>query len=231
MSSSGRSTSQDDIRAHINSSLFARRGPLADGTPDETLIAFLKIYEMEADGGSETSYLVLAVSKSGRVVIHKAKRGSDLSFSKGKTWSMEDIRVLEVISPSAFALTMTSRRYRWSTERPKDQTNFLSTIARVYRSYTNGRLPELVNFSPPPQQGPPQSQAQQRSPAVAGPSSEPPPSAFPVPRSRRASFNPPSLDTIISRDVLLQGRTGLLPGDASMTIDDTEGGDDAVLKN
>ncbi|ODN76094.1 hypothetical protein L202_06031 [Cryptococcus amylolentus CBS 6039] len=189
MSSSGRSTSQDDVRAHINSSLFARRGP--DGTPDETLIGFLKIYEIEADGGSKTRYLILAVSKSGKVVIHKAKRNSNLSFSKGKTWNMEDIRVLEVISPSEFALTMTSRRYRWSTERPKDQTNFLSTIARVYRSYTNGRLPELINFSPPPQQGPPQSQAQQLSPAVASPLSEPPPSAFPVPRMGPGDLAPP----------------------------------------
>ncbi|WVQ76259.1 hypothetical protein IAR50_005924 [Cryptococcus sp. DSM 104548] len=188
MSSTGRSTSQDDIRAHINSSLFSRRGP--DGTPEESLIGFLKVYEVEADGGSKTRYLILAVSKAGKVVIHKAKRNSNLSFSRGKTWNMEDVRVLEAISPSEFALTMTSRRYRWSTERPKDQTSFLSTLARVYRSYTNGRLPELINFSPPPPQGS-SPQVQQPPPAATSPMSDPPPSSFPVPRMGPGDLAPP----------------------------------------
>lgn len=32
--------------------------------------------------------------------MHKAKRNNNLSFSKGKTWSLEDMRVLEVIGVS-----------------------------------------------------------------------------------------------------------------------------------
>lgn len=42
----------------------------------------------------------LAVTKFGKVVLHKAKRNNNLSFSKGKTWQLEDMRGLEVISVS-----------------------------------------------------------------------------------------------------------------------------------
>ncbi len=38
-----------------------------------------------------------SVTKFGEVVIHKAKRNNNLSFSKGKTWQLEDMRVLEVV--------------------------------------------------------------------------------------------------------------------------------------
>jgi len=38
-----------------------------------------------------------AVTKLGKVVIHKAKRNNNLSFSKGKTWQLEDVRAVEVM--------------------------------------------------------------------------------------------------------------------------------------
>jgi hypothetical protein len=37
------------------------------------------------------------VTKFGKVVMHKAKRNNNLSFSKGKTWQLDDVRALEVI--------------------------------------------------------------------------------------------------------------------------------------
>ena len=43
---------------------------------------------------------LMAVTKVGKVVVHKAKRNSNLSFSKGKTWSLEDMRVVEVVGVS-----------------------------------------------------------------------------------------------------------------------------------
>ncbi|WVQ93808.1 hypothetical protein IAU59_000886 [Kwoniella sp. CBS 9459] len=147
-----RQPSADDVRQHIISSLFARRGD--DGTPDETLISYIKVYEEDpADptGGQKTRYLMLSVTKLGKVVIHKAKRNNNLSFSKGKTWHLEDMRVLEVIGPVDFALTMTIRRYHWTTDRPKDQTHFLNSVVKVYRTYTKGETPELIGFNPGPQ--------------------------------------------------------------------------------
>lgn len=89
----------DDVRQHIIDSLFSRKDPA--GTPEETLISFVKVYEDEGGGGADaikTRYLMLAVTKLGKVVIHKAKRNNNLSFSKGKTWQLEDMRVLEQIS-------------------------------------------------------------------------------------------------------------------------------------
>jgi hypothetical protein len=32
--------------------------------------------------------------------MHKAKRNNNLTFSKGKTWQLEDVRALEVIGVS-----------------------------------------------------------------------------------------------------------------------------------
>ena len=120
---SDRRLSVDDVRQHIINSLFWKKDE--SGTADETLISFLKVYEEEPGDktGPKTRYLMLAgesgsqrlglklaarsarekfkltmaVTKMGKVVIHKAKRNANLSFSKGKTWNLEDMRVLEVI--------------------------------------------------------------------------------------------------------------------------------------
>nr|XP_019014642.1 exocyst protein [Kwoniella pini CBS 10737]OCF53423.1 exocyst protein [Kwoniella pini CBS 10737] len=146
-----RQPSFDDVRQHIISSLFARRDE--DGTPEETLISYLKVYEEDpgdGQGGQKSRYLMLSVTKLGKVVIHKAKRNNNLSFSKGKTWQLEDVRILEVIGPTDFALTMTIRRYHWTTERPKDQSHFLNSIVKVYKTYTKGDTPELIDFTPGP---------------------------------------------------------------------------------
>ena len=54
-----RSTSNDEVRQHIVSSLFSRRAE--DGTPEETLISYLKVYEDEGGGGgAKTRYLMLS---------------------------------------------------------------------------------------------------------------------------------------------------------------------------
>jgi hypothetical protein len=102
-----RPASADDVRQHIISSLFSRTDE--KGTPEETLIAYLKVQEDDSglDGapsggaGVKTRYLMLAVTKLGKVVIHKAKRNSNLTFSKGKTWNLEDVRTVEMIGVSS----------------------------------------------------------------------------------------------------------------------------------
>jgi hypothetical protein len=101
-----RPSGTDDVRQHIISSLFSRTDET--GTAEETLISFVKVQEDESgpDGapsggaGVKTRYLMLAVTKLGKVVVHKAKRNSNLTFSKGKTWNLEDVRVIEMIGVS-----------------------------------------------------------------------------------------------------------------------------------
>nr|ODO04430.1 hypothetical protein L204_00790 [Cryptococcus depauperatus CBS 7855] len=186
MSSHARSSSADDTRSHINASLFAKR--TADGTLEESLISFLKVFEDDPDGESKTRYLILAVSRMGKVAIHKAKRNSNMSFSKGKTWNLEDVRVLEVIGSSNFALTMTTRRYIWATERPKDQNAFLATLTKVYKSYTNGHFPELINFNPSSNTPSAQAYISQNQPHLPFA-----PSAFPTSRAYNALVPPQQL--------------------------------------
>jgi len=48
---------------------------------------------------------------------------------------------------------MTIRRYQWQTERAKEQSHFLNSIVKVYKTFTKGDLPELINFGPPPDSG------------------------------------------------------------------------------
>jgi hypothetical protein len=45
---------------------------------------------------------------------------------------------------------MTSRRYQWKTEKARDQVYFLNSIIKVYKTYTKGQMPELINFQPAP---------------------------------------------------------------------------------
>jgi hypothetical protein len=70
---------------------------------------------------------------------------------------------------------MTSRTYIWQTERPRDQLNFLSTTCKVYRKYTQGRLPALLNlnFSLDDDNGSTQSAGPSPSPAHAQPQIQP----------------------------------------------------------
>jgi len=52
--------------------------------------------------------------------------------------------------PTEFSLTMTIRRYVWTTEKPKEQSHFLTSVVKVYKTYTKGEVPELINFQLPP---------------------------------------------------------------------------------
>lgn len=50
----------DETRQHIIASVFSRNA--ADGTPEETLISYVKVYEQEGEGsaGLKSRYLLLA---------------------------------------------------------------------------------------------------------------------------------------------------------------------------
>lgn len=141
-----------EAKDQIIQSLFSARSQ--DGHLVETYIAHLKVWEDvpassgQPDAGTKKSrYLMLAVTLQGKVLLHKGKRNNNGSFSKGKTWNLEDLGQVEVVTPQTFALSMTSRTYIWSTERPRDQQVFLATICKIYRKYTQGNLPNLKNLN------------------------------------------------------------------------------------
>lgn len=119
--------------------------------------------------------LPLPASRTGRCIIHKCKRNSNNTFSKGKTWNVEDIRALEVFDVSIywhpscradrvaallltsfdpatfpcqsfhFGLTM-SKPYRWETEREREQQAFVEAVAKVYNKYMRRPIPRIVGL-------------------------------------------------------------------------------------
>jgi hypothetical protein len=58
MASQQRPAAVDDTKHHIVQSLFSKVDE--QGTADETLISYLKVYEDEGEGGQKTRYLMLA---------------------------------------------------------------------------------------------------------------------------------------------------------------------------
>lgn len=74
-------------------SLSASFSPLAPACP-------LHLYGYLSAGEADGCPFVLGwvtAARSGRCFVHKAKRNSNGTFSKGKTWNLEDLRVLEVV--------------------------------------------------------------------------------------------------------------------------------------
>jgi hypothetical protein len=110
----------DEVRQHLISSLFSKRDE--NGTNEETLISYVKVFEDEstgdnAMGGQKTRYLMLAVTKLGKVVVHKGKRNNNMTFSKGKTWEMEHLKAVEVVSVSMQSCFIGPQPYSYTPSR------------------------------------------------------------------------------------------------------------------
>ncbi|BEJ16672.1 hypothetical protein CspHIS471_0600730 [Cutaneotrichosporon sp. HIS471] len=140
------SSSSEDTRTLIVRSLFSRKAD--DGTLEETLVTYLRVKEDDGHGSSKTRYLFLAVTRLGECMLHKGKSNSNGTFSRGKTWRLSDMRALEQIGLRDFALTMTIRRYHWSSDSSRDQHAFLASLLKAFRSVTGGSLPQVINFTP-----------------------------------------------------------------------------------
>ncbi|KAL1407120.1 hypothetical protein Q8F55_006534 [Vanrija albida] len=137
--------SADTTRTQMTASLFSRTD--ADGTLEEQLVSHIVIHEPEP-GGVKTRYLMLAVTKDRRYLIHKGKRNSNGTFSKGKTWSFDDMRALERVGPAEFSLTMTVRRYVWKTDREDDMAAFLTSLVVASKAVPRPQNLAIINFVP-----------------------------------------------------------------------------------
>ncbi|CAO1631790.1 unnamed protein product [Sympodiomycopsis kandeliae] len=123
---------------------------LRSRNPQNNYIAHLKIWEqieapppgptLSANGGGSASkkarYLIMAVQRdTGKVSINKAKRNANGSFSVGKDWDLNTLKAVHVTSDTNFTLTL-ARAYAWTTDRPREQYLFLTSLVNVYRKYT-----------------------------------------------------------------------------------------------
>ncbi|KAH0544376.1 hypothetical protein FGG08_001517 [Glutinoglossum americanum] len=108
--------------------------------------------------------IVVAVRKSGRVRMHKARENVNGSFSIGKTWHLDDLTAIESFtrstaggregeeerkwaSGSGFTVTLL-KPYFWMAGSPKEKEFFIASLTKIYRKYTGGRLPQLTGFDP-----------------------------------------------------------------------------------
>ncbi|KAG8862976.1 hypothetical protein FRB96_000396 [Tulasnella sp. 330] len=134
----------DDVRQQIITTALAKRGD--DGQFEETYVYHLKIWE-EDDAGGKSRLLILSCG-NGRGNLHKAKQNPSGSVSIGKTWKLEDVRVLEATDSNTIKITL-NRSYTWTTERDREHMAFLIAAAQLHQRLCGNAPLQLVGFSLP----------------------------------------------------------------------------------
>ena len=108
--------------------------------------------------------IIVAVKKTGRVRMHKARENANGSFSIGKTWVLDDLSIIHSFThliPSnaeereykeragsvGFIITI-QKPYYWQASTPKEKDFFIYSLIKIYKKYTGGKLPQLYGFEP-----------------------------------------------------------------------------------
>lgn len=108
-----------DQRQKIIASVFSRRN--ASGNLEEAYVSHVKIWEDAGveGGGKKPRYILLsrmspvpfvemvginlgAEANNGSGFIHKSKLNTNGSFSVGKTWTLSELRAVEVVNVCGF---------------------------------------------------------------------------------------------------------------------------------
>ena len=106
--------------------------------------------------------IIVAVRRSGRVRMHKARENGNGTFSIGKTWVLDDLSAIESfigITPrsvedqqkkewagSVGFLVTIQKPYYWQATTSKERDFFIGSLIKIYRKYTGGNLPQLLGF-------------------------------------------------------------------------------------
>jgi hypothetical protein len=152
--------------------------------------------------GKKPRLIIVAVRKSGRVRMHKARENANGTFSIGKTWMLDELSAVESFTGSksstfeeeqrkqwaggtGFIVTLL-KPYYWQANTPKEKDFFIASLVKIFVKYTGGKTPQLIGFDPrqadqlsgmsSSQSRPPPSNAEPRA-APLPPSQAPPPSA------------------------------------------------------
>ncbi|KAI9675506.1 MAG: hypothetical protein M1829_003310 [Trizodia sp. TS-e1964] len=161
----------EDEKRRIIDSCFSKKE--ADGSLVESYITHIRVLEDASYPSSpppptsppeskKPRLIVVAVRKSGRVRMHKARENSNGSFSIGKSWVLDDLSAVESFggsSPSTqegedrkqwagslgFIVTIV-KPYYWQAGTSKEKDFFIASLAKIYRKYTGGKLPDLIGF-------------------------------------------------------------------------------------
>ncbi|ERF73871.1 hypothetical protein EPUS_05883 [Endocarpon pusillum Z07020] len=167
----------EDEKRRIIESCFSKKDP--DGSPSESYITHIQITEdalypsspAPPDSGLENKksrVIVVAVRKSGRVRVHKARENSSGSFSIGKTWNLDDLGPLQSwtgavpktadehqqkmwASDVGFTVTL-GKPYYWQASTSGEREFFIGSLIKIYRKYTGGKVPDMIGFDPAEQE-------------------------------------------------------------------------------
>ncbi|KAL8802757.1 MAG: hypothetical protein Q9182_003592 [Xanthomendoza sp. 2 TL-2023] len=161
----------EDEKRRIIESCFSKRD--ADGSVTESYITHIRVVEDAAypsspppvqspEDNKKPRIIVVAVRKTGRVRMHKARENANSTFSIGKTWNLDDLSGIESFTNSTptnleeqqnkqragsvgFIVTIT-KPYYWQAATAKEKEFFIFSLIKIFKKYTGGKIPELVGF-------------------------------------------------------------------------------------
>ncbi|KAI4161766.1 MAG: hypothetical protein LQ342_004598 [Letrouitia transgressa] len=163
----------EDEKRRIMESCFSKKDP--DGSISESYITHIRVVEDAAypsnppppqspESNKKPRIIIVAVRKTGRVRMHKARENASGTFSIGKTWNLDDLSAIQSytnavpVTPEereekqraagiGFVVTIT-KPYYWQAATAKEKEFFIFSLIKIYKKYTGGKLPDLLGFDP-----------------------------------------------------------------------------------
>ncbi|KAK6541255.1 hypothetical protein TWF694_008621 [Orbilia ellipsospora] len=147
----------ENERTRIQQSCFSRAD--ADGQLLECYITHVRVIEDAVHPSAppppdyhpgpdarKNRVIIVAVRKSGRVRLHKARENNTGSFSIGKSWYLDDLTRIEN-DPGCTGFTATiGKPYYWQTRTSREKEAFVASLFRIFKKYTGGKTPTLIGF-------------------------------------------------------------------------------------
>lgn len=160
---------------YVESLLMSRKLTSVTGIALESYITHIRILEDATHPSTpppvhsppenkKPRVIIVAVKKSGRVRMHKARENANGSFSIGKTWVLDDLNMIQTYVHSVPStpeeqqakdraggtgfIIHIQKPYYWEAITQKEKDFFILSLIKVFRKYTGGRLPELRGFDP-----------------------------------------------------------------------------------
>jgi hypothetical protein len=205
----------DDEKKRLIESCFSKKD--SSGTFLEQYITHVRISEdalypsnppppNSDPSNKKNRVIMLAVRKSGRVTVNKARENPNGSFSIGKTWNLDDLSAIQIYDalnpttveeqnykqwagPAGFIVTL-GKPYFWQAPTSMEKEFFVGSLIKIYRKYTAGKIPTLIGFTQK-EMGQMQVQSPRGTPEAQSASTTPQPQLAPPQRAPFASSDRP----------------------------------------
>ncbi|KIX96579.1 uncharacterized protein Z520_07845 [Fonsecaea multimorphosa CBS 102226] len=172
-SNQSRAARFEDEKKRIIEACFSKRDP--EGMQLESYITHVRVLEDASYPSSppppdsphsnkKHRVILVAVRRSGKVRVHKARENPNGTFSIGKTWNLDELTAIisytslmpanpqqqmekQWASNTGFTVSL-GKPYFWSAPTAKEKDFFIASLIKIYRKYTGGKLPDLIGFAP-----------------------------------------------------------------------------------